>query len=227
MPFPECRISVCGCDSITRQKLKLYRKRIPDVQLFFAEKNNHNLESDLCVMPAECLPEYFESKVPAKLLLPPVLAYGPAETMALTLAAGSEDYLCEPWTPAEFFARAVRCRKPLAAAAGEGVIVLSPGRKIVYFLAEEPVETEDLSRSETVILTALLRNRGCFMNRSMISTLLGLETADASRAVDMHISRLRQKIICIVQKGNEAGTGGFNGLIRTASGHGWTIDPDL
>ena len=73
-----------------------------------------------------------------------------------------------------------------------------------------------------MILKVLTRNKGRFISRTVFAKLLGLPVGSGSRAVDMHVSRLRKKISTL---NSNSGNHLPDGPVRSASGYGWTIDP--
>jgi len=75
-------------------------------------------------------------------------------------------------------------------------------------------KTEQLSRSEATILSALIDNRGVGVSRNELTSLLfGSESCEiSSRTVDNHICNIRQKL-------------GTAATVHTVPGHGYKVAP--
>ncbi len=224
MQYAGCSIYVSGCDSITKKNLKLYRGQYPGVQLFFDPEPGSGC--DLRVVPAENLDNCLSEMRSASSAYFSVIGYGPADAMGAAIASGCSDYLCSPWTAREFYERALMCFRNSMISLGTGRLycgndgvpgILSVDSAIIY-------ADECLSRSELIIFTALRKNRGDYVSRSLLSELLEKGSAADSRAVDMHVSRLRRKINNLIKK---AGADDLCAPIKTATGYGWGIDPAI
>lgn len=216
MLSPGLTISVTGVDSITKKKLKLYRRN-SNVQLFFTDKPD--LSRNICFLPAELLPEYFSSKRSNVCFNPPAVAFGPPEAMKLSIASGCIDYLCNPWSPEEFYARLCRC-SPGVSFQYQGARFYSVDGELICMTDDQHRYALRLSKSETTIIKILSCNRGHFFSRQSLSEILSCGRNQDSRAVDMYISRLRTKIkeLC-----HTAGIQADDSPVRTSSGKGWGI----
>ncbi len=118
----------------------------------------------------------------------PVLGYGPPEELSAAWNAGCADYLKSPWTITELHFRIDR-------------LLLAPGRGLALGQVEIK-DTEivcgrfrhDLSAQERKILSFLVRNAGVSVPREALYYGIWGTTGVGSRAVDMHISKLRSKL---------------------------------
>ena len=121
----------------------------------------------------------------------PVIAWGPADRMRSAWLHGCDDYLREPWGPEEL---ALRAQAVLARTARrfsfpwgdlglDGGALRTPGGEV------------SLTRHEEIVLATLLRARGTPVPRAALSyALTGKEGSARSRAIDMQISGIRQKV---------------------------------
>ena len=217
MLHPGYNVMIAGCDSINLKKIKLYKDEYPDVRLFFCDKFTGCC--DLCVMPADKLPEYFQSTSYNSLAGPSLVAFGAEVAMPASLAAGCDDYICEPWGPLEFYERVRRCFRLSAVEAGGFHLVGLCCRKLRLVSGETVLQEVSLAQSEYEIFRLFSCNRGSFFDRESLSQFLNVESAgDFSRSVDMHVSRLRIKINRLL-----SGVGGTpaDNPIATSTGRGW------
>jgi DNA-binding response OmpR family regulator len=160
---------------------------------------------DALVLPSRML-EIAERLASRSLPIPPasswvpVIAYGASYDMRRAFLAGCFDYLKDPWGPEELVLRLDRLfrvtRKPQTwMGLSLNGCVLSSDRG-----------TEDLSFVEAAILKTLLAHRGEVVPRdALFYTIWGHLPENASRAVDVHISSLRKKILRLCAD-NDTGT---------------------
>jgi len=134
------------------------------------------------------------------------------------LELGADDYVPKPCTPRELAARlrAILRRAPggdMSAAAGDGPlaaggITLWPEKRRAEFKGQEVA----LTSIEFNILEVLVRNAGRVVSKQEISEqALGRPLARFDRAIDVHLSSIRQKL------------GDGAGLIRTVRGQGYHL----
>ncbi len=226
MQFTGRRVYVAGVDSIRKKKIKLYMDNRPDVQLFFIDSSVINsINSCVDQLGIYIIPHTFVSDLfpiddktmkGLSLFAPQVIGFGPVEAMAFSFMSGCNDYLCEPWEPEELYIRSFRCIQSESKKVGEGSLYMIDEHRLYYSNREECI---NLSKAESIIIRVLLRNKGIFINRETLGILTEsrYEGRNSSRAIDMKISRLRSKIRSLCG----------DCPIRTSSGYGWTIDPDI
>ena len=126
-----------------------------------------------------------------------VTARGDDADKIVGLELGADDYLAKPFNPRELLARirAVLRRAPSDAEAGH---FESGGLRIDYAAREVRVGgvRQSLTAHEYALLAALARNAGRVLTRDQLLDLVKGEEADEAfdRSIDVHVSRLRQKI---------------------------------
>ena len=214
VPCSGIRVSVSGCGSDMKNKLRLYGDKNPDVRLFFCKNPDTCPECDVFVIPDSSASGFLAGGVSA-----PVICYGPPENIGICLSAGSSDYLCEPWTPAELFSR-VRRSAAFGSITVQGCSISIAGRSLRLVPPEPgPCFEVELSASEAAILRTLIKNRGCYIDRAALGAIISSRAGSGSRTVDMHVSRLRKKLQALLAGASADPVP----VIQTASGRGWGI----
>ncbi len=150
-------------------------------------------------------------------------AAGEEVDRVLGLELGADDYLPKPFSPRELAARirAVLRRQEASQPKDRGGVFLfagfsyDPARRILKAASGDMVP---LTGAESSLLGALLLNPGKVISREDLSSSStpgagDTDIAGESRAVDLHISRLRRKL--------QLHGGGL--LIRTERGLGYTL----
>lgn len=128
-----------------------------------------------------------------------VTARGAETDRILGLETGADDYVVKPFSARELLARveAVLRRSPQRS---EAVTCLQFENATVHLLRHEiqraDGETVHLSERETAILTYLASNKGRAIDRrELLQNVWGINPRNiATRTVDMHVARLRDKI---------------------------------
>ena len=152
-------------------------------------------------------------------------ARGGEEDRVRGLTMGADDYVVKPFSARELLARVEavlrRTLKPpvevTAVELGRGRIDLN--RREIHWSAAERVE---LSETETALLRYLVTNRDRAVSREeLLGRVWGIGTAGLeTRAVDMHVARLRAKLK------DPTGVDHPEAIV-TARGHGYMAGPGL
>ncbi len=127
-----------------------------------------------------------------------VTARGDDADKIVGLELGADDYLAKPFNPRELLAR-IRAvlRRATPEVADEGKFK-SGGMEIDFAAREVTVEgvRQSLTAHEYEILCALARHAGRVLSRDQLLELVKGDSADDAfdRSIDVHVSRLRQKI---------------------------------
>ena len=117
----------------------------------------------------------------------------------LGLELGADDYLTKPFSPKEVIAR----MKAILRRAGNNspetaVSLLAIGNLVIYPEQYEAVineETLEFTRKEFELLLYLAKHKGKVLSRDqLLSAVWNYDFAGDTRIVDVHISRLREKI---------------------------------
>jgi DNA-binding response OmpR family regulator len=127
-----------------------------------------------------------------------VTARGDDADKIVGLELGADDYLAKPFNPRELLAR-IRAVLRRATPAEEGEPRFSSGGLVIDFAAREVYvdgNRQSLTAHEFELLSALARNAGRVLSREQLLDLIKPGAADEAfdRSVDVHVSRLRQKI---------------------------------
>ncbi|MGZ8666582.1 MAG: response regulator transcription factor [Solirubrobacterales bacterium] len=123
-------------------------------------------------------------------------AVGEEEAKVRALAAGADDYVTKPFGPPELVARLEAALRRARPEASEPIIV-DDGLEIdlaarVVRRDGEPVH---LTPTEFELLRALAQNRGRLMtHRALLVEVWGLEYADDTQVLRVHVANLRRKI---------------------------------
>ncbi len=130
----------------------------------------------------------------------PVIAYGASYDMRRAFLAGCFDYLKDPWGAEELVLRLDRLfrvtHRPQA----------WRGLSLNGCVLSSDKGQEELSYVEAAILKTLLAHRGQVVPRdALFYTIWGRLPGYASRAVDVHISSLRKKVLRLCAD-NDTGT---------------------
>ena len=170
-----------------RTRVETYCRRFPGLQITFSKNPLEPQCVSLYVTEIRRIAEIpnIGSKTAAFL---PVLAYGSPEELSNAWEAGCADYMKNPWTMTELHFRIDRLLTVSGNRSNVGEIQIE-GTQLVcdgYRL--------DLSAQERKILSFLIRNNGDVVPREALYYGIWGSSAEGSRAVDVHISKLRNKL---------------------------------
>jgi len=122
-------------------------------------------------------------------------ARGEPVDRVIGLELGADDYLAKPCLPRELLARVrAQLRRHTLASAGDlqvGELRLLPGERRAFAGGQEL----PLTGAEFALLFALAQRAGEVIDKATLSrTALGRELERFDRSIDVHVSRLRQKL---------------------------------
>ena len=125
-----------------------------------------------------------------------VTARGDDADKIVGLELGADDYLAKPFNPRELLARV---RAVLRRGGPESPARFQSGGLDIDFAAREVLvdgKRQTLTAHEYELLCALARNAGRVLTRDQLLEQMKGENADEAfdRSIDVHVSRLRQKI---------------------------------
>jgi hypothetical protein len=186
----ELAVHLVARDRVLAERLKLYLSRRPGFRLTVSENVFPRISCDVLVLPASDLSVDEHARFAS-----PRIAYGSVRDLRASFLAGCSDYLREPWEPEELVCRITRVlrRRREAQGAAWGKVVLRD-MKIVAAAGEV-----DLSYPESLLMEVLLRNPGRVVPRAVLSyALWGKQVRPGSRALDMHVSALRKKLVSLI-----------------------------
>lgn len=174
------------------------------------------------MMPGQTGLELLQQMRP-RVQLPVIMLTGRGEEIdrILGLEMGADDYLGKPCNPRELLARirAIRRRSEVPAQQTEFPqqpielhgIRLDPGQREVRVAGE----VLELTSAEFNVLAYLLHNAGRVMSKAELTErVLHRPLTAYDRAIDVHVSRLRQKL----QRGGDS-----QELIKTLRGEGYLL----
>jgi two-component system OmpR family response regulator len=178
---------------------------------------------DAILFPAARLPDR-EETLRLKALGAVVIGYGRPEHLRAAFLAGCDDYLKDPWNAVELACRLERLwRADRGSGTGQPGGAAGPGHRFpwgVLRAADLAVYSRDSSRTlslpEYRILSTLLRHRGEPVSREVLYyAIWGRSGPGGSRVVDVHVSRLRGKLLALFPASG--------GCLRCLRGTGYSL----
>ena len=189
---PVCDVWLVGADEYTRERVRLALEsgtrravRIVDDARALASLCDGDLPA-LIIGPASLVG--LGSGLPSA---PPVLVYGSPTTLDSIDDAVCDDVLVEPWTAQELRYRARRLlrRRTVRCAGGE----LHFGRYWISVDGDDAARRVEISPVQLAMLEMLARGGDDPVPREALQAVIP-DHGPASRAVDMHLSRLRGRL---------------------------------
>jgi two-component system response regulator CpxR len=172
-----------------------------DSETALAQLQNQTTRPDLLIldvmMPGrDGLDTLRELRLQYRLPVIMLSARGEAVDRVIGLELGADDYLAKPCLPRELLARVraqLRRNTPVAAGMLQvGTLRLQPGERRAY--ADE--KELSLTGAEFLLLLALAQRAGELVDKAALTRIaLGRELERFDRSVDVHVSRLRHKLL--------------------------------
>ena len=172
-----------------------------DSETALAQLQNQTTRPDLLIldvmMPGrDGLDTLRELRLQYRLPVIMLSARGEAVDRVIGLELGADDYLAKPCLPRELLARVraqLRRNTPVVAGTLQvGTLRLQPAERRAY--AEE--KELSLTGAEFLLLLALAQRAGELVDKAALTRIaLGRELERFDRSVDVHVSRLRHKLL--------------------------------
>jgi hypothetical protein len=209
-----CRLIVNCIDSprLRPARITVHARREERLEFRFTPDPLPPGHADALLIPAEGMEPILRS--PERLAGGPVLVHGPERELPHAFALGCRDYLREPWSYAELRSRILHhlpSRQLYCPVSGTPISLCGNRLQSRYGSAE-------ISEGEARLLRVLLNRPGEPVFREALELALWGRRCGGSRALDMHISKLRKKIRSISRSGRE-------NPIEAVRGIGYRISP--
>ena len=172
-----------------------------DGETALAQLRNYTIRPDLLIldvmMPGrDGLDTLRELRLQHRLPVIMLSARGEAVDRVIGLELGADDYLSKPCLPRELLARVraqLRRNAPIASGTLQvGSLRLQPGERRAYADEKELL----LTGAEFLLLLALAQRAGELVDKAVLTRVaLGRELERFDRSVDVHVSRLRHKLM--------------------------------
>lgn len=185
-------VNIVGADDFLAERLRVFLRGEKEVRFLFSEEPLIKEVIDCYILPytkLDLLKERSEAFNLGHSLNPQVICWGSSSNLACAFKAGCADYLKEPWQPEELQLRLERILKRKTYPA------LPPGLEINTWQVRYQGRQFELSFYEMRLLRFFLQHQTEVLNRAVLAyTLWGKVLKPSSRALDMHVSTLRQKL---------------------------------
>ena len=179
-------------DAKLTARLRQYAPRIGSFRLYLCPQMELSRASRLFVVEASSVQLVRQERGRVTI---PAFAYGPPAGLATAFLRGCQNYLRDPWTPAELEHRATRwLERDGGLPATDG----GEGGALHGDALHGPLGAAPLSAQEALIATALWQHRGAVVSReALFYRLWGRVPAEPSRVVDVHVAALRRKLTVV------------------------------
>ncbi|WP_416147140.1 response regulator transcription factor [Salipaludibacillus sp. HK11] len=127
-----------------------------------------------------------------------VTAKGESQDKVRGFSAGTDDYLVKPFDPVELTLRVTALLKRYNSISTNVIMIGSSKLDKEQLFVQSSDETVSLKRKECELLSELARSPGKIFTRSqLIEKIWGYDYEGDDRTVDVHIKRLREKLVPI------------------------------
>jgi hypothetical protein len=177
------RLNLASGDLVMRTRMRMGADRSESLAVTFSDRPLPGKDFDAYAMPAEELLPFLEAFAPSV----PIIAFGPPDLLVASFLAGCDDYLKDPWTFEELECRLRRFVALAIGGRGDGMAVRRDG-------IERRGKYLPITEEEYRILRAFAYSPEGAVSRLALQFALSGRATPGSRAVDVHISRLRKKV---------------------------------
>ena len=189
MGYQELLVNLAPREEALELQLSLHSRRNTNISFCFSDEPHLHSRINLYLIPLRCL--FWLRSIPL-FSGKTVFVYGPAYGLPGSFLAGCSDYLKEPWEVQELICRAQRLHHTILIDYPWGTV------RLIHNECIGPGGSVVLSPTEDTILRTLIRNRRKRVEKELLSYLLWDSRRENSRALDMHIVKLRKKMKSIL-----------------------------
>ncbi len=157
-----------------------------DLQLQFNDTFNPELICDVNILPSRKL-----SGIPREVLLRchfPIITFGSLEQIRLSLAFGVNDFVLYPFSGEELVARIYK--NSLRSFCFEDENFFNFSYSYMFYQGR----TVPITKTEFLYLTFFVNAGGNVISREMLTSIAPKKVSESSRALDMSVSKLRNKL---------------------------------
>ena len=183
-------VQFVAVDERLRARLEQYAPRIGSFRLHLCPRIELTRASRLFVVEATSVNLLRQER--GRITIP-AFAYGAPTDLAAAFLRGCQDYLRDPWTPAELEHRVTRWLEREGRSIVGGDQAAAAG--VLGNTLRGPRGSATLSVAESLIADTLWHHRGAVVSRdALFYRLWGRVPRQRSRAVDVHVASLRRKL---------------------------------